>query len=196
MVRRSSTEIDPSHFINGPIWPNNHIHVLKPHGGIDGRWLTYALNCVDYSLYIDGLTRDKLTQGSMMGIELFVPERHIQTAIADYLDRETAQIDALIGKGRRGARRASLPPVLTRGASRCRRLSRYCCCTSVLYSTSMSTRPGRCSPTAERRLQIQVRAQRAFTLNSEPSGASSTVLDGTAETRTETLNGAGPCVSG
>ena len=81
-----------------PIWPNNHIHVLKPRLGFDGRWLAYALNDVDYSLYIDGSTRDKLTQGSMMGISLRVPEGHAQSAIADYLDRETAQIDALIEK--------------------------------------------------------------------------------------------------
>lgn len=81
-----------------PIWPNNHIHVLRPKSAINGRWLTYAFNDVDYSLYIDGSTRDKLTQGSMMSIVLSVPGSRAQTAIADYLDRETAQIDALIEK--------------------------------------------------------------------------------------------------
>lgn len=84
--------------VNEPIWPNNHIHVLKAHTDIDTRWLAYSLNDVDYSLYVVGSTRDKLTQAAMMSIELQVPSAVEQRAIADYLDRETAQIDAFIAK--------------------------------------------------------------------------------------------------
>lgn len=82
--------------ISGPIWPNNHIHVLKPRGGVEGRWLAYALNSVDYSLYVAGSTRDKLTQGALMRISLNVPPRRDQQLIADFLDREIAQINELI----------------------------------------------------------------------------------------------------
>ncbi len=84
--------------VNEPIWPNNHIHVLKARNEVDTRWLAYALNDVDYSLYVAGSTRDKLTQSAMMSIELQVPAPCEQRAIADYLDRETAQIDAFIAK--------------------------------------------------------------------------------------------------
>jgi type I restriction enzyme, S subunit len=85
-------------YIDEPIWPNNHIHVLFPNSDVDGRWLAYGLNAVDYSRVITGATRDKLTQGAMMSIPLLVPPSIEQRAIADYLDQETAQIDALIAK--------------------------------------------------------------------------------------------------
>ncbi|MGW8483543.1 restriction endonuclease subunit S [Microbacterium sp. NPDC055903] len=85
-------------YIDEPIWPNNHIHVLFPNSGIDGRWLAYGLNAVDYSTVITGATRDKLTQGALKSIMLPVPPSDEQCAIADYLDHETAQIDALVVK--------------------------------------------------------------------------------------------------
>lgn len=85
-------------YVDEPIWPNNHIHVLFPNDGTNGRWLAYALNTVDYSTVITGATRDKLTQGAMKSIMLLVPPSHDQSAIADYLDHETAQIDALVAK--------------------------------------------------------------------------------------------------
>jgi len=85
-------------YVDEPIWPNNHIHVLLPNIGTDGRWLAYALNAVDYSTVITGSTRDKLTQGAMMSIPLLTPTLDEQRAIADYLDQETTQIDALVAK--------------------------------------------------------------------------------------------------
>lgn len=85
-------------YIDQPIWPNNHIHVLVPKPEVDGRWLAHALNSVEYSTVISGSTRDKLTQGAMMAIQLLVPPLDEQRAIADYLDQETAQIDALVEK--------------------------------------------------------------------------------------------------
>lgn len=87
-------------YVTNPIWPNNHIHVLKHRPGVDGRWLAYALNEVDYSLYITGSTRDKLTQAALMSIALAVPTPDEQAAIADYLDRQTAKIDTLVAKQR------------------------------------------------------------------------------------------------
>ena len=84
--------------IDGPIWPNNHIHVLKPRSGVDAAWLAYALNDVDYSLYVAGTTRDKLTQGALMSIALLVPSLAEQRAISRLLDKEIARIDALIAE--------------------------------------------------------------------------------------------------
>jgi len=87
--------------VDEPIWPNNHIHVLKPNSKTDARWLAYVLNDVDYSLYIAGSTRDKLTQSALMRITVPTPPLDEQRAIADYLDRETARIDALIEEQQR-----------------------------------------------------------------------------------------------
>lgn len=84
-----------SFYSQGPVWPNNHIHVLRPKS-INGQYLTYALNATEYTQFIDGSTRDKLTQGAMLSIPIATPASHEQTAIAAFLDRETGKIDALI----------------------------------------------------------------------------------------------------
>lgn len=91
---------DVAFFLDEPIWPNNHIHVLKARREVSPRWLAYALNCVDFSRWISGSTRDKLTQGDLMQISLPVARFSDQTAIADFLDRETAQIDTMIAAQR------------------------------------------------------------------------------------------------
>lgn len=82
--------------IAGPIWPNNHVHVLRPRADVDYRYLAAALNAVDYSLYVKGSTRDKLNQSELSGIPVAVPGFEDQRRIADFLDRETAEIDAFI----------------------------------------------------------------------------------------------------
>ena len=85
--------------VNGKIWPNNHVHVLRPFKKlVNTKFLTYALNCTDYSLYISGSTRDKLNQSDMDNILIRLPSLNEQTQIANFLDHETAKIDSLIAK--------------------------------------------------------------------------------------------------
>ncbi|WP_313238910.1 restriction endonuclease subunit S [Stutzerimonas kunmingensis] len=85
--------------IKGKSWINNHIHVLRPLTDYPITWFVHALNCVEYRHYIDGSTRDKLTQDDMKSISLAIPESsdEARKAVA-HLDRETARIDALIEK--------------------------------------------------------------------------------------------------
>ena len=87
--------------ITGKTWVNNHAHVLRPQATIDAKFLAHALNCVDYRAFIDGSTRDKLTQGDMCGIPVQCPKVNEQRAIADFLDRETAKIDGLVARKER-----------------------------------------------------------------------------------------------
>ena len=87
--------------VTGKIWVNNHAHVLRPQATIDGTFLAHALNCVDYRAFIDGSTRDKLTQGDMGRIPIQCPGVNEQRAIAEFLDRETAKIDALVARKER-----------------------------------------------------------------------------------------------
>ena len=99
--------------VKGPVWPNNHIHVLRPFADTHARFMAYAMNHIDYSLYIDGSTRDKLTQSAMNDIKLPCPPVREQTRIANFLDEQTARIDALIAEKERldgllGAYRSSL----------------------------------------------------------------------------------------
>jgi len=88
-------------FSQGKVWPNNHVHVLRPVVAETAKFITYALNITDFANFIDGSTRDKLTQGAMKEIPLPFPPFPEQTAIANFLDHETAKIDALIAEQQR-----------------------------------------------------------------------------------------------
>jgi type I restriction enzyme S subunit len=77
---------DKAFYVDGPIWPNNHIHVLRAND-VRPRFLAYYLNLVDYADFIEGSTRDKLTQGAMDSIPILLPpdidQRRIESAISD-----------------------------------------------------------------------------------------------------------------
>ena len=88
---------DVAFYVNEKVWVNNHAHVLRP-VGIEPVFLAYALNMVEYRKFVDGTTRDKLTQDDMNQITIQTPPVDEQRTIAVFLDRETARIDALIEK--------------------------------------------------------------------------------------------------
>lgn len=90
---------DVAFLVNGKIWPNNHVHVLRPFKKlVNPTFLTYAINCTDFSLYISGSTRDKLNQSDMDNICIRYCSQAEQTQIANFLDHETTKIDSLIEK--------------------------------------------------------------------------------------------------
>lgn len=88
-------------YSEGPVWPNNHVHVLRLHEFQVGKFVAYALNSTDYANFIDGSTRDKLTQSQMNNIALPWPAVEEQSIISAFLDRETTKIDALVAEQRR-----------------------------------------------------------------------------------------------
>ena len=90
-----------SFFVTGKIWVNNHAHILRSIKGTESKFLCNALNCVDYRQYINGSTRDKLTQGEMNDIPIQFPPFIEQKAIANFLDCKTSLIDTLIDKKKR-----------------------------------------------------------------------------------------------
>ncbi|MDO6355758.1 restriction endonuclease subunit S [Caloramator sp. CAR-1] len=87
---------DVAFYSNEKIWPNNHIHVLKTSQLISAKLLTYILNTVDYGNYINGSTRDKLTQSDMKNIFIQLPPENEQSAIVNFLDQKTSEIESLI----------------------------------------------------------------------------------------------------
>ena len=87
--------------VNGKIWVNNHAHVLRPKPQVHPKFLASVLNCVDYRAFIDGSTRDKLTQGDMNTIPIQFPPPDEQRAISAFLDRETGRIDTLVSSKER-----------------------------------------------------------------------------------------------
>jgi type I restriction enzyme S subunit len=90
-----------SFYVNGPIWPNNHVHVLRCQPSLNPKFAVHALNSTDYTNFIDGSTRDKLTQGEMRRIPLPMPSPDEQAQIVTFLDREMAKTDALVAAQQR-----------------------------------------------------------------------------------------------
>lgn len=83
-------------FSTGPVWPNNHIHVLRPDNQQWAKFLVRSLNATDYAMFIEGATRQKLTQSRLMNIPICWPSDKERKKITAFLDHETAKIDALI----------------------------------------------------------------------------------------------------
>ena len=85
--------------MSGKFWVNNHAHILQSiPSKSDNGFICYTLVHADIDSCITGSTRGKLNQSAMRSIPLPHPPLHEQRAIASYLDRETARIDALIKK--------------------------------------------------------------------------------------------------
>ncbi len=108
-------------FVTGRIWVNNHIHVLRTEPGFEPRFVAYALNATDYTPWIEGSTRDKLTQDKMGSILLPTPPLAEQQSIANFLDKESTQIDGLLATKQRlldllaEKRKAIIATAVTRG---------------------------------------------------------------------------------
>jgi len=81
--------------VEGKCWVNNHAHVLRAKSGVsDGRYIASYLNSFDYTGFVSGTTRLKLTQAAMRTIPVPLPPLNEQKRIADKLDALLAQVDA------------------------------------------------------------------------------------------------------
>lgn len=83
------------------------VHCYRPSSSVDGRYYAYLLRDLAVHGYITSLAKGIRERSTAFDMETFrslvlpVPPRSIQRAIADYLDTETARIDALIDKKQR-----------------------------------------------------------------------------------------------
>lgn len=88
-----------AYMINGKSWVNNHAHVLRMCGGCPNAFLMHQLNQIDYTSFVSGTTRLKLTKGKLCTIPLVVPpldEQHrIVEALESYLSRLDAAVESL-----------------------------------------------------------------------------------------------------
>jgi len=82
-----------------------HLAILRPLPHVAGRFLLYALQsqplAAQTEVAASGVTRFSLSTGALADLTLPVPDRAEQRTIADFLDRETEKIDALIAKKQR-----------------------------------------------------------------------------------------------
>ena len=112
---------DVSFFTSGRLWVNNHAHVLRCGRFLNAKFLPHVLNCVDYTNFVSGSTRDKLTQQSMGGIPIQVPPFSEQVAIVRYLDDADQHIRAYVSAKERlislleEERQALVQQAVTRG---------------------------------------------------------------------------------
>jgi type I restriction enzyme S subunit len=73
--------------IDEKCWVNNHAHVLTAKDNLVLEYLMYWLNYNDLSLFINGATRGKLTQGTLNKIKIPLPPLPTQQKIAAILDK-------------------------------------------------------------------------------------------------------------
>lgn len=88
--------------VDEPIWPNNHIHVLRTRQQSPkvAQWLAHVLNVTDYVAFIDGSTRDKLTQGELMRVPVPVPPQGVLERILHEIDSALSRAQSMIGEAR------------------------------------------------------------------------------------------------
>jgi type I restriction enzyme S subunit len=83
------------------------VHCYTPSAGADARYYAYLLRDLAVSGYVSSLSKGIRERSTAFDAETFrslvlpVPPQPHQRVIADYLDRETARIDALIAKKQR-----------------------------------------------------------------------------------------------
>ncbi|MBV8756431.1 MAG: restriction endonuclease subunit S [Deltaproteobacteria bacterium] len=82
---------------------NQHLFRVDVHSGIERRWFAYVLDEAVRRLrpLMHGSAMTHITLDMLAGVRISVPPKAAQRAIADYLDRETARTDALIGTKKR-----------------------------------------------------------------------------------------------
>jgi len=88
-----------------PVFASTELLCLRPRAGVDSRWLAYlvASNPVmEWAVATSNGTKMFRTSWEKLAeYRMQIPPIGDQRAIADYLDRETARIDALIEKKQR-----------------------------------------------------------------------------------------------
>ncbi|MBK8284422.1 MAG: restriction endonuclease subunit S [Ahniella sp.] len=95
--------------VSGKSWVNNHAHVLRVRDEfVDWRFLAAQLNAIDYTSFVSGSTRLKLTQGAMNRLPIRVAPRSEQERIADKLETVLTHVDAVL------TRLARIAPLLKR----------------------------------------------------------------------------------
>lgn len=84
--------------VSGKFWTVDTMFYTVIGSSVDPRFLHYAAATIPYEYYQTNTAVPSITQTDLAGHRIAVPDIAEQERIADYLDRETAQIDALIAK--------------------------------------------------------------------------------------------------
>ncbi|WP_123824992.1 restriction endonuclease subunit S [Kocuria soli] len=78
------------------------IHVYRPTAGIDSTYLSYVVGSRNFVKFADAASKGvKMPRAEWMGLRelsVYRPDLRTQKRIADYLDRETGEIDAMLAR--------------------------------------------------------------------------------------------------
>jgi type I restriction enzyme S subunit len=87
-----------AYMIRGKSWVNNHAHVLRAKDGMPNEYLMHYLNILDYSPYVSGTTRLKLTKGAMSKIPVPVAPLPEQRRIVSAIETQLGRLDAAVAR--------------------------------------------------------------------------------------------------
>jgi type I restriction enzyme S subunit len=108
-------------YAKGKFWASEHAVVVAPREEIAVRWLGELLRAMELNQYSVSAAQPGLSVETIAALRVPVPPLKEQRAIADYLDRETARLDALVAAKERvlglmaEKRRALITRAVTRG---------------------------------------------------------------------------------
>ena len=87
-------------FASGRFWASEHAVVAQSMADVDARWLADLLRAMSLNTYSQSAAQPGLAVETIGAIQAPAPPLQEQRAIAAFLDRETAKIDALVAKVR------------------------------------------------------------------------------------------------
>lgn len=94
---RKGTIDRPLH-VSGKFWTVDTMFYTELSDQVDGRWLHYWATTIPFGLYSTDTALPSMTSSVLGRLKAPFMEVGTQRAIADYLDRETGEIDAMIAK--------------------------------------------------------------------------------------------------
>lgn len=83
-------------YAKGEFWASEHAVVVAPREEIAVRWLGELLRAMELNQYSVSAAQPGLSVETIAALRVPIPPLKEQRAIADYLDRETARLDALV----------------------------------------------------------------------------------------------------
>ena len=90
--------IDRPLLVDGEFWTVDTMFCAQPYATVNPTFLYYACTTIPFDLLSTSTALPSMTQGDLNAVRLPAPETETQRLIAEFLDRETAKIDALIDK--------------------------------------------------------------------------------------------------
>ena len=93
--------IDKPLYVNGPFWTVDTMYWTRIRPNTSGRYAYYAATTFPFDLYSTNTALPSMTKGVLNGHVMARPPLAEQTAIAEFLDQETAKIDGLVAEQRR-----------------------------------------------------------------------------------------------